>query len=168
MRPRRAFRPADVHSLEQRATPSSLNLTPGTVHAERAPRTVSVTFTGIAAVSTSTLPGAPETIRLSGSAKYLDLFKMTLGGPLSVNLTVTPGTSEISGTLHLSSKLGSADLVIVGPQTALVPSKLTTIPVTYTLQHTSGLFAGTATQTTLLYLKPPRHGAEAFRIGIHN
>jgi hypothetical protein len=168
MRPRRAFRPAEVQSLEQRATPSSFSLSPATVHAERTLRTVAVTFTGLAKVTPSTLPGAPETIHLGGTAKYVGLFKMSLTGPLSVNLTATPGTSGISGTLHLSSKLGSADLVFAGPQTDLIPTKTTSISVTYTVQHGSGLFANAGNQSTILYLKPPRKDVEAFRIGIHN
>jgi hypothetical protein len=168
MRRRREFCPEEPRALEDRIALSVMSPAHATVHTLRAPRTVAVTITGVASVSQPATPGAPESIVLFGSGKYLGLDKMTLSGPLSVNLSVTPGSSGISGTLHISSRLGSADLRFIGQQEALIPSKPQVVPLSYAVIHGTGLFAGTGTQSTTLYLKPPRNGFEPFRIGIHN
>jgi hypothetical protein len=138
MPPRRAFRPADLSTLEDRLAPSSL--APAHVldlTAERASSTVHGTYATTSHFGVDTISSVAS---LKGTGTFLKLGAVDLSGSLSNTFVVPFYKGPTSGTIVLNSArgIGALTVLVTGHNADLAPTQSSSFSLTFTVVKATG------------------------------
>ena len=163
---RKYFTPSENWVLEDRI---ALSHGHAGIAAEVAPSLASIaglsgTVHGTATSRLTLLPGAGQTVSLSGSSKFPQVGLVKVTGTLGGNPSLPPSPNGTQGTLTLigPKSLGSLTLGLNGPTTNLAPTTPTTSHDTFTVLSGTGLLGGydgvTGTADLTLSVRIAKHG----------